>query len=84
MPTFETTGSPRRRHVLARMGAATVAGLAGARPGRAQAAPLRIGVISDQSGPYRGTGGPASVAGARLAVSDFGGSAGPADRNPGR
>ncbi len=74
MPTFETTGSPRRRHVLARMGAATVAGLAGARPGRAQAAPLRIGVISDQSGPYRGTGGPGSVAGARLAVSDFGGS----------
>ena len=44
----------------------------GSRATRA-ATPIRIDVISDQSGPYRGTGGPGSVAGARLAVSDFGG-----------
>jgi branched-chain amino acid transport system substrate-binding protein len=35
--------------------------------------PLRIGVLSDMSGPYSGFGGPGSVVGARLAVADVGG-----------
>ena len=48
-------------------------GSTGLRPARAQSAPIRIGVISDQSGPYSAPGGPGSVAGARLAVEDFGG-----------
>ncbi len=51
----------------------TATGIGGSRGARAQAGPIRIGVISDQAGPYRGTGGPGSVAGARLAVPDFGG-----------
>lgn len=57
-----------RRAVLAGTGA-----LLGARVARADPARIQIGVISDQAGPYRGTGGPGSVAAARLAVSDFGG-----------
>ena len=60
-----------RRTLTAGLGAAALA--TRFRSARAQAAPLRIGVISDQSGPYRGTGGPGSVAAARLAVKDFGG-----------
>lgn len=59
-----------RRGVVAGLGAITATRSGGA---RAQAGPIRIGVISDQAGPYRGTGGPGSVAGARLAVRDFGG-----------
>ena len=57
-----------RRRLLIGAGA-----LLGSTGSRAAPAPIRIGVISDQSGPYRGTGGPGSVAGARLAVRDFGG-----------
>ncbi len=59
-------------HVSRRTILAGTAALAGTRAARAQPAPIRIGVISDQAGPYRGTGGPGSVAGARLAVSQFG------------
>ncbi len=61
-----------RRTMTAGVGAAMLTGL-GANRARGQRAPIRIGVISDQAGPYRGTGGPGSVAGARLAVSEFGG-----------
>ena len=44
-------------------------------PRRALAAePFRIGVLADMSGPYADIGGPGSVAGARMAVEDFGGS----------
>lgn len=62
-----------RRSVAAGLGAAFATPLGGSSGARAQGAPIRIGVISDQAGPYRGTGGPGSVAGARLAVRDFGG-----------
>ena len=55
-----------RRAVLA--GAALLAG-----PARAQAAPVRIGVLTDESGPYASSGGAGSVAAARMAVQDFGG-----------
>ena len=42
---------------------------------RAQAAPsgpVRIGVLTDEAGPYASSGGPGSIAAARLAVQDFG------------
>lgn len=73
-----------RRQVLTEaltgaLGAAAVTalgtGLNGARaqPAPGGQAPIRIGVISDQSGPYSAPGGPGSVAGARLAAEDFAG-----------
>ena len=58
-----------RRALIAGTGAAV---LAGSRRARAQATPIRIGVISDQSGPYSAPGGPGSVVGAKLAAQDFG------------
>ena len=57
-----------RRTLLA---ATSAAALAPARPARSQPAPLRIGVLTDLSGPYRDTGGPTSVAAARQAAEDF-------------
>ncbi len=42
-----------------------------ARGGRAQAQTLRLGVLNDQSGPYRTNGGPGSVANVRLAVQEM-------------
>ena len=36
-------------------------------------APVKIGVLTDESGPYAGNGGPGNVAAARLAVADYGG-----------
>jgi branched-chain amino acid transport system substrate-binding protein len=70
---------PDRRSLL-RTGAATavVAPFAGALPvagraARAQAAnTVKIGVLTDMSGPYRDLNGPASVACARAAVQEFG------------
>jgi branched-chain amino acid transport system substrate-binding protein len=41
--------------------------------GAAQAQPIKIGVLNDQSGPYSASGGQGSVVGAKLAVEDFGG-----------
>jgi len=38
---------------------------------RAQTAPIRLGVLTDMSGPYAGNTGPGSVAGVRLAIEDF-------------
>ena len=58
-----------RRTLLA--GLATTAALA-AHPGRAGAAPLRIGVLNDMSGVYADYQGIGSVIAARLAVQDFG------------
>ena len=55
-----------RRAVLA--GAALLAGRAWA-----QEAPVRIGVLTDEAGPYASSGGAGSVAAARMAVQDFGG-----------
>jgi branched-chain amino acid transport system substrate-binding protein len=50
---------------------AAIAGVvAFASKARAAGAPLRIGVINDQSGPYADLAGPGSVTAARLAVAD--------------
>ena len=38
---------------------------------RAQGASIKIGVLNDQSGPYRDTGGLSSVAGVQMAVDEF-------------
>jgi branched-chain amino acid transport system substrate-binding protein len=59
-----------RRSLAIGLGAAALTGLG--RRSRAQTKPIRIGVISDQSGPYSAPGGPGSVVGARLAAEDFG------------
>ena len=53
------------------------AALAGAatlllRPARAASA-VRIGVLTDENGPYADSGGPGSIAAARMAAQDFGG-----------
>jgi branched-chain amino acid transport system substrate-binding protein len=59
--------SVTRRSLL---GASLVAAT-GARAGRAQPAPtLRLGVLTDLSGPYRDTAGPGSVAGVRQAAEE--------------
>ncbi len=66
-----------RRGVTAGLGAALLAGTTRrARAQGAAGAPIRIGVISDQSGPYSAPGGPGSVVGARLAAQDFGNAVG--------
>jgi branched-chain amino acid transport system substrate-binding protein len=41
---------------------------------QSSSAPVRIGLLSDVSGPYRHVGGPGSRRAAEMAVSDFGGS----------
>ena len=51
--------------------AATAAAPFLARRARAQAKPIRLGVLNDQSGPYRDTGGMYSVNCVRVAVDDF-------------
>ena len=58
-----------RRAVL---GAAAVAATLPTVRARAQAPKIRIGVLNDQSGPYRNTGGPTSVVCAKQAVEEFG------------
>jgi branched-chain amino acid transport system substrate-binding protein len=63
-------GGLGRRALMAGTASGMVAGRL--RPARAQARPLRIGVLTDLSGPYRDTGGPTSVAAARQAAEDFG------------
>jgi len=60
--------SSTRRMLLGASGA-----LAIARPGGAQARPLRIGVLTDLSGPFRTDSGPVSVAAVQQAVADVGG-----------
>ena len=60
-----------RRALLA--GTAASGAIAGRpRASRAQTRPIRFGVLTDLSGPYRDTGGATSVASARQAVEDFG------------
>jgi branched-chain amino acid transport system substrate-binding protein len=56
----------RRRTLLA------AAPLLAAGPVRAQQAPVRIGVLTDESGPYASSGGAGSIAAARMAAADFG------------
>ena len=61
-----------RRLLLGTAAATTLAGRA-----HAQAQPtIRIGVLSDMSGPYRDISGPNCVSAARQAVQDFGTAAG--------
>jgi len=57
-----------RRTLLAASAATTLT----SRLGRAQSPAIKIGVLNDQSGPYRDTGGQTSVACVRQAVQDFG------------
>ena len=57
-----------RRAALLTVGAA----ISLPRPGSAQRPTIRIGVLNDQSGPYRDLGGPGAVACVRQAVRDFG------------
>ncbi len=60
-----------RRSLLGTTAAAATA-FGAARSGRAQAAnTIKIGVLNDQSGPYRDTGGVTSVACTKLAVAEF-------------
>ena len=61
-----------RRALLAAASAAAAVPMV--RPARAQAKPIRIGVMNDGSGPYRDIAGQASLAGARLAVQEMAGS----------
>ena len=49
------------------------AALAASGRARAQGASVRIGVLTDESGPYASSGGAGSVAAARMAAQDFGG-----------
>ncbi len=46
--------------------------LLAARRGHAQSGPVRIGVLTDETGPYADSGGAGSVAAARMAVQDAG------------
>ena len=62
------THSLTRRSIIGGLTAATVA-----RSSRAQSADrIRIGVLTDSAGPYASSGGPGSVAAAKLALADFG------------
>ena len=58
-----------RRTLLASAAAAPLVG----RAVRAQARPVRIGVLNDLSGPFQDIGGPGSAVAARMAIADFGG-----------
>ena len=61
-----------RRSIFAATGAATLGGLPW-RSVRAQAAnTIKIGLLSDMSGPYRDINGPVSLAATRLAIQEFG------------
>jgi branched-chain amino acid transport system substrate-binding protein len=42
------------------------------RPARAQSGSVRIGVLTDEAGPYASSGGAGSIAAARMAAADFG------------
>ena len=59
-----------RRAVLG--SGAAIAAAAASRPARAQRARIRIGVLNDQSGPYRDDGGPTGAICVRQAVQEFG------------
>ena len=55
------------------IGTAASLPLLSARPGRAQGAkPLRIGILTDLSGPYQDLAGPTAVKAAQQALEDFG------------
>ena len=56
-----------RRTLLAAAAAATTV-----RTASAQAKPVRIGVLTDESGPYASSGGPGSIIAAEMAAREFG------------
>ena len=58
-------------HLPRRTLLATTAAFLGT-PVHAQAAPIRIGVLTDESGPYASSGGAGSIAAAQMAARDFG------------
>ena len=60
-----------RRSVLG-AGITATAGLAGTAMRAASAAPVRLGVLNDQSGPYSASMGAGSIVAAHMAVEDFG------------
>jgi len=61
-----------RRSILGAAGASALGGLPW-RSARAQAAnTIKIGLLSDMSGPYRDINGPVSLAATRLAIQEFG------------
>ncbi len=62
----------RRRSILGAAGLGAAGALALPRPGFAQKPTIRIGVLNDQSGPYRDDGGPVGVFCAKQALEDFG------------
>ena len=59
-------------HLTRRAAVGGVAAAAALPRASAQTRPLRIGVLNDQSGPYRDGGGPTSTACVRQAVAEFG------------
>jgi branched-chain amino acid transport system substrate-binding protein len=61
-----------RRAILATPASVAVATVAAPRYGFAQKPTIRIGVLNDQSGPYRDDGGPTGVVCAKQALEDFG------------
>jgi branched-chain amino acid transport system substrate-binding protein len=70
--TGGNTMTLERRSILAASGAAAMGGLPW-RSARAQAAnTIKIGLLSDMSGPYRDINGPVSLAATRLAIQEFG------------
>ena len=58
----------------AALGGAALLGTTALAGGARAAAAVRIGVLTDESGPYRDSGGAGSILAARMAVQDFGGS----------
>jgi branched-chain amino acid transport system substrate-binding protein len=65
----------RRGFLAASAGLATLPLIGGVRPARAQAAKLKIGCLTDMSGPYKDLAGPVAVAAVHQAIEDFGASA---------
>jgi branched-chain amino acid transport system substrate-binding protein len=61
-----------RRAAIAGAGLAAASPLLRAKPARAEQAPLRIGVLTDESGPYADSGGKGSVLAAQMAAAEFG------------
>jgi branched-chain amino acid transport system substrate-binding protein len=62
-----------RRGLLGAAAAAPLMGALPSRPARAQAAnTIRIGMLTDFSGPFRDLNGPNSIAAARVAIQEFG------------
>lgn len=63
-----------RRQLVATAATGALAGSALIRPARAARPEVKIGILNDQSGVYADFGGKGSVAAAKMAVEDFGGS----------